>query len=59
MKTWRGTVVVTYSKEIEVTAETKEAAEMLMYQLWDNDGAECSECQAYDVEEVTNEGVQS
>lgn len=55
MKTYKGTVVVTYTKDIEVQAETQEEAELMMYQMWNQHGAVCSECQAYDVEEITNQ----
>ena len=56
MKTYRGTVCVTYYQDITVEAETQEEAEMQMYQRFDIAKAECGRCEAYDVEELTKEG---
>jgi hypothetical protein len=52
MKAWTGTVVVHYYQDITVEAETREQAEMQMYEQFDISKAGCSECQAYDIEEV-------
>lgn len=51
MKKWKGTVVVSYTQEIEVEAETKEEAEATMIDWFDP--TRCSntaEAYAYDVE---------
>jgi hypothetical protein len=55
MKRWKGTLVVSYTQEIEVEANTKEEAEDLMREAFDP--MRChntAECQAYDVEEMEN-----
>ena len=54
MKRWKGTVVVSYTQEVEVEADTRDEAEMKMYEAFDQSKVTySSECQAYDVEEVT------
>ena len=53
MKRWRGTVVVSYTQEVEVEAETKDDAEMRMYEACDQSKMTyASEYQAYDIEEM-------
>ena len=58
MKRWRGTLVVSYTQEIEVNADTKAEAEDLMRDAFDPTRCyNTAECQAYDVEEmeITND----
>jgi hypothetical protein len=53
MKRWRGTLVVSYTQDLEVDAETQAEAEALMRDAFDP--MRCyntAECQAYDVEEI-------
>jgi len=53
MKRWRGTLVVSYTQEIEVNADTKAEAEDLMRDAFDPTRCyNTAECQAYDVEEM-------
>jgi hypothetical protein len=55
MKRWKGTLVVSYTQNLEVDAETKAEAEALMAEMFDP--MRCyntAECQAYDVEEMEN-----
>ena len=53
MKRWRGTLVVSYTQEIEVNADTQAEAEDLMRDAFDPTRCyNTAECQAYDVEEV-------
>jgi hypothetical protein len=56
MKRWKGTLVVSYTQDLEVDAETQAEAEALMTEMFDP--MRChntAECQAYDVEEITGE----
>jgi hypothetical protein len=56
MKRWKGTLVVSYTQEVEVEANTQDEAEMKMYESFDPSKVTySSECQAYDVEEITGE----
>lgn len=56
MKRWKGTVVVSYTQEVEVEAETSDEAEMKMYEAFDQSKVTySSECQAYDVEQITGD----
>jgi hypothetical protein len=51
---YRGTLVVSYTQQIEVNAETQAEAEDLMREAFDPTRCyNTAECQAYDVEEVT------
>ncbi len=53
MKRWKGTLVVSYTQEVEVEADAKGEAEDLMREAFDP--MRChntAECQAYDVEEI-------
>ena len=53
MKRWKGTLVVSYTQDVEVEAETQAEAEDLMREAFDP--AQCHntvECQAYDVEQI-------
>jgi hypothetical protein len=53
MKRWRGTLVVSYTQEIEVNADTQAEAEGLMRDAFDPTRCyNTAECQAYDVEEM-------
>jgi hypothetical protein len=53
MKQWTGTVVVSYTQEITVEAETEEAAEWEMFGAIDlSKVAHTCECKAYDVKEI-------
>ena len=53
MKRWRGTLVVSYTQEIEVNADTQAEAEDLMRDAFDPTRCyNTAECQAYDVEEL-------
>jgi hypothetical protein len=55
MKRWKGTLVVSYTQEVEVEADTKSEAEDLMREAFDP--MRChntAEYQAYDVEEMEN-----
>ena len=46
-------MVVSYTQEVEVEAETQDEAEMKMYEAFDQSKVTySSECQAYDVREV-------
>lgn len=57
MKRWKGTVVVAFTQEVEVEAETQDEAEMKMYEVFDQSKVTySSECQAYDVVEIKPEG---
>lgn len=56
MKRWKGTVVVSYTQEIEVEAETQAEAEATMLDWFDP--MKCmntAEGQAYDVTEIPHE----
>ena len=53
MKKWKGTVVVSYTQEITVEAETQAEAEDLMLDLFDPARCWTSEQgQVYDIEEI-------
>lgn len=52
MKTFRGQVVMSYWQEIEVEAETKEEAEMMMYERFDIGKAGQGEGDVFDIEVV-------
>jgi hypothetical protein len=53
MKRWRGTLVVSYTQDLEVDAETQAEAEALMRDAFDPTRCHnTAECQAYDVEEI-------
>jgi len=54
MKRWKGTLVVSYTQDLEVKAETQAEAEELMREAFDPTRCHnTAECQAYDVEEIT------
>lgn len=58
MKKWRGTVVVSYTQEVTVEAETQAEAEATMLDWFDP--SRCSntaEGQVYDVEEMNDEYI--
>ena len=58
MKRWKGTLVVSYTQDLEVDAETQAEAEDLMREAFDP--TQCHntvECQAYDVEEIKGEAT--
>ena len=51
MKRWKGTLVVSYTQDLEVDAETQAEAESLMTEMFDPTRCyNTAECQAYDVE---------
>jgi len=53
MTRWKGTLVVSYTQDLEVDAETKAEAEALMSEMFDPTRCyNTAECQAYDVEPV-------
>jgi hypothetical protein len=53
MTRWKGTLVVSYTQNLEVDAETKAEAEALMAEMFDPTRCyNTAECQAYDVEPV-------
>ena len=53
MKRWRGTLVMSYTQNLEVDAETQAEAETLMTEMFDPTRCyNTAECQAYDVELV-------
>jgi hypothetical protein len=56
MKAWKGIVVTTYQEEITVLANTKEEAELLMYDKANPMGDGYSgDMTAHDIEEITEE----
>jgi hypothetical protein len=58
MKKWKGTVVISYTQDIEVEAETQADAEAMMIDWFDP--ARCTntaEAYAYDVEERKEEAT--
>ena len=52
MKTWVGTITATFYQDVYVEAETKEEAELLMFDKFNLAQATCEECNAFDVQEV-------
>ena len=53
MKRWKGTLVVSYTQDLEVEAETQAEAKELMQEAFDPTRCHnTAECQAYDVEEI-------
>ena len=51
MKRWKGTLVVSYTQNLEVDAETQAEAEALMTEMFDPTRCyNTAECHAYDVE---------
>jgi len=54
MKRWKGTLVVSYTQDLEAEAETQAEAEEWMREAFDPTRCyNTAECQAYDVEEIT------
>jgi len=53
MKAWKGVVITTYQEEITVLADTKEEAELLMYDRANPMGDSSSgEMEVYDLKEM-------
>lgn len=53
MKAWKGVVITTYQEELTVLADTKEEAEVLMYDRANPIGDGMSgEMEVYDVKEI-------
>jgi len=53
MKAWKGVVVTTYQEELTVLADTKEEAELLMYDQANPMGDSISgEMEMYDLKEI-------
>jgi len=53
MKAWKGVVVTTYQEELTVLADTKEEAELLMYDRANPMGDSISgEMEMYDLKEI-------
>jgi hypothetical protein len=53
MKAWKGVVVTTYQEELTVLADTKEEAELLMYDRANPMGDSISgEMEIYDLKEI-------
>jgi hypothetical protein len=53
MKAWKGVVITTYQEELTVLADTKEQAEILMYDRANPIGDSVSgEMEVYDLKEI-------